>query len=262
VGAINIKYRLWLAWRWIKRNPWKLIFFIIFIGFIFFLAYLSAIYDIKKHGNWIAVLSGFWSAAATVFLGGIAIWQSRVYKKENDRLLDTLYMPEIYKIPDTVYIGSVPRVQAPVLRIQPNSEDAIQTIDIDCGCFCAIKPPIFNIEPYGSLSISNVSALKSEEAREKYKDKKVFCVPMKIKPTVKKISLFTNSDDVFFKIHLSIQKMWDDDAEYDCLLKLCFYNISNTQYIQDLSFRFSSDGTLKNYSAERAQRFSTYSGVD
>jgi len=226
------------------------------------LAYLSAIYDIREHGNWITVLSGFWSAAATIFLGGIAIWQSRLYKKENDKLLDTLYMPEIYKIPDTVYIGSVPLVQAPVLHVQPDSKDVVQTINIDCGCFCAIKPPIFNIEPYGSLSMSNVSVLKSEEAREKYQDQKVFCVPMKIKPTTKRISLYTNSDSVFFKIRLSVQKIWGDDTEYNCLLRVCFTNISKTQYIQALSFSFLGDGKLTFFSAERAQRFTTYSGED
>jgi len=85
---------------------------------------------------------------------------------------------------------------------------------------------------------------------------------MKIKHTAQKISLYTNSEGVFFRIHLSVQKMWDEGTEYDCLLKLCYKNTNDIRYIQDLSFRFYTDGRLASCNIERAQRLSKYTGED
>lgn len=42
-------------------------------------------YDISCNNNFVTMLSGLWSAFATVVLGFIAIWQNRQYKKLSDK---------------------------------------------------------------------------------------------------------------------------------------------------------------------------------
>jgi hypothetical protein len=47
--------------------------------------YYSIQYDISRHGDFVTMLSGLWSALATVILGIIALWQNRQYKKLSDK---------------------------------------------------------------------------------------------------------------------------------------------------------------------------------
>ena len=77
----------------------KKIFNIIAIIIVVFLAVLSCYYDSCNNGqhSFATMLSGLWSAAATVVLGFIAVWQNMQYKKLSDDYNDSLQMPEIYR---------------------------------------------------------------------------------------------------------------------------------------------------------------------
>ena len=92
----------------------KKIFNIIAIIIVVFLAVLSCYYDSCNNGqhSFATMLSGLWSAAATVVLGFIAVWQNMQYKKLSDDYNDSLQMPEIYRTTsesDTI-LGLLPEV--------------------------------------------------------------------------------------------------------------------------------------------------------
>lgn len=61
---------------------------------------LSICYDLSVNGNAVTVISGLWSAGATIGLGIIAIWQNKRYKlladKFNEKMEEISVMPEVY----------------------------------------------------------------------------------------------------------------------------------------------------------------------
>lgn len=67
------------------KNHLKTIIICIGILAIIVLIVLSLKYDIINNGNAVTMISGFWSAFATVILGLVAFWQNKQYKKLSDK---------------------------------------------------------------------------------------------------------------------------------------------------------------------------------
>ena len=68
-----------------KLKWWQGLLILAFILLAVAGAILSIMYDIANNNNAVTMLAGLWSAVATVFLGGIAIWQNKRYKEMSDK---------------------------------------------------------------------------------------------------------------------------------------------------------------------------------
>lgn len=68
-----------------KLKCWQWLLIVAIILVVVGCAVSSIIYDIAKNNNAVTMLAGLWSAFATLFLGGIAVWQNKSYKELSDK---------------------------------------------------------------------------------------------------------------------------------------------------------------------------------
>lgn len=78
--------------RFNGRNFWITIAILI----IFLLAVFCCIAAPCWNANLVSMISGLWSAVATVVLGLIAVWQNKRYKQLSDKMEDAMNAPEFY----------------------------------------------------------------------------------------------------------------------------------------------------------------------
>lgn len=95
----------------------KVIMYIVTILVVSFSVCLSIKYDISENGNFVTILSGLWSAASTIVLGSIALYQNMKYKEladeSNKRLEDITIMPECYLSGISIHSGTGSLIYVP-----------------------------------------------------------------------------------------------------------------------------------------------------
>ena len=87
------------------------------------------------------LISGIWSALATVTLGLIALWQNKRYKEYTDRYNDLQYMPEFYRASTSESITEVDKFKF-LLRAKVETKEVCAALPIT---IMAYKPPILRL---------------------------------------------------------------------------------------------------------------------
>lgn len=193
--------------------------------------YYSIQYDISCNGNFTTILSGLWSAFATIVLGIIALWQNSQYKKLSDEMTDLTNMPDFYR-PELLgeKLSSIGNTAYNSLTVQPNIEEECN--NICCGSFLPIKSPILNLRPF-SLQIGNK---KTENFSNEDNS----------------ISLHTEKTGFQLYVLVPVQYL---KCEHDCTLIMQYENIYGTVYQKSLHFKIPENAvSATNWKLDKAQR--------
>ena len=119
-----------------KKIVWIFGGLIITLGLVFPFCFVSCM-----NPNLATLISGIWSALATVTLGLIALWQNKRYKEYTDRYNDLQYMPEFYKASTSESITEVDRFKFP-LQAKVETKEICTALPIT---IMAYKPPILSL---------------------------------------------------------------------------------------------------------------------
>ena len=122
-----------------KKIVWIFGGLIITLGLVFPFCFVSCM-----NPNLATLISGIWSALATVTLGLIALWQNKRYKEYTDRYNDLQYMPEFYKADLNELLSASGKLKSP-FEVKVATGEAYAALRITV---MAYNPPILNLNIY------------------------------------------------------------------------------------------------------------------
>ena len=97
------------------------------------------------NSNFVSMISGLWSAVATLAVGIIAYWQNRQYKKLSDRMDDRVNAPEFYVPSFRSDMPNTMRVTFNRLNVVGKENKGFQSNGV--LKFASLDKPILNLRP-------------------------------------------------------------------------------------------------------------------
>lgn len=117
---------------------------IIAISLLLIASALCIVLANRMSANTASIVGGVLSAVATALLGIIAFWQNKKYKELSDELNERAFLPELYKA-ETIGEKLQGEVRAAYNHLVFSVDPKDELVDVDCGNFLVLKPPILDI---------------------------------------------------------------------------------------------------------------------
>lgn len=128
-----------------SNKTWCIIIIIILLS----LAVFCCINAGEWNSNLVSMISGLWSAVATVILGAIAVWQNKRYKQLSDEMQDAMNAPEFYIPTPANDIEKFSKLSFNVITGKGNAPCGLSTGTghENAFTFSSIDKPIINLKP-------------------------------------------------------------------------------------------------------------------